>query len=79
MWIGKFQKSLLLLRNISNYIFQLFQSYCKYFFTADSAPYKDNNNNFSAGVVDRILEYERSIPSRYKVISLKNYQLSFDL
>ena len=41
------------------------------FFHFYSAPYKDNNNNFSTGVVDRILEYERSIPSRYKDLEPK--------
>ena len=45
------------------------------FFHFYSVPYKDNNNDFSDGVVKRILEYERSIPSSYKDLELKLFCL----
>ncbi len=45
------------------------------FFHFYSMPYKYNNNDFSSGVVSRILEYERSIPSSYKDVELKQFCL----
>ena len=45
------------------------------FFHFYSVPYKDNNNDFSDGVVKRILEYRRSIPSSYKDLELKLFCL----
>lgn len=45
------------------------------FFHFYSMPYKYNNNDFSDGVVSRILEYERSIPSSYKDVELKQFCL----
>lgn len=45
------------------------------FFHFYSMPYKYNNNDFSEGVVSRLLEYERSIPSNYKDVEIKQFCL----
>jgi hypothetical protein len=44
------------------------------FFHFGSASYKDNNN-IGDGTLNKILEYERSIPSRYKDLELKKFCL----
>jgi len=45
------------------------------FFHFGLVPYRNNNNNFNGGVVNRILEYERSIPPSYKDLEIKQYCL----